>query len=330
MISRIAGAWNGYWFVESDKFNYGIFRIVFLTGMILFRSSLSAREASFPSVFSDAPILIRLLHLPFPPSPETLSTLLSAQSLLLAMGLVGVLTRPTLVLLSLVTLYVDSFGSSFGLFDHATSVPDLVLLTLALSPGVSTFSLDFLVRRLRGARETPWPRVPVWPMRLVLLLLALNYGAAGLSKIRFGSNWSSGDTLAFYLSPHDRSPSFSASGRVPEQDKWRDGFGLESFVFSSAPEENALARSIGDSKPLSRFLSIGSWIFELTFPVVLIWPRTMFLYFLGGAAFHLGVFLTFGLNFFLYMFTYALYIDWKRVWLSWLSSNRFFNSSRAS
>ncbi len=218
-------------------------------------------------------------------------------------------------------LYLNSLINSFGFIDHATTLPSLTLLVLALAPGVAQFSLDALIAHIRQNGWT-FPKAfkplagsfPVWPAHLILVIMALAYFSSGYSKIRFGSlTWMDGRTLATYLGDPRPADYFVAQPNLDAQARWRDGVGLGSFVYSTG-NPTRLARALSTSMPAMALLSIFTVLFEITFPLVLIFRRLLPIYLIMGVFFHVGIMLTLSLySFYSYLVCYLLFVDWKQL-----------------
>ena len=189
-------AWDRYWFATSTKYHYGLFRIIFVTGFFLVPVT-GLRFANVPSLADDAidraflepTVLLRILPLPVPACRAGCSRSCSSAGLhgggrrclpsepRHARGVEPV-PRPTL--------------NSYGFIAHDTTLPTIFLLVLAFAPGVSACSLDAVIARV------PWPcrdwirlgvRLPVWPVRLLLVVMALIDFVAGYAGSGDRAEW---------------------------------------------------------------------------------------------------------------------------------------------
>jgi hypothetical protein len=324
---RILDAWNGFWFSETRECPYGIFRVIFMFGVLLQLGDwieMSAAFATlFPPEFSAPSLALRVLHLGFP--PVTVLPVLKVVVITSAIGsLVGLATRYFLFILGTLLLYLGGVVNSWGFFDHSTALPVIVVFVLAFAPGIDRYSLDALLARWRG-RSRPSVPEAAWAARLVLILLALTYLGAGLAKVRFGQHWSSGTTLAFYLDGPEGTFFTSRTGTLPEE-KWRDSFGLEAFTYD-ARDQTPLAHALGRSPTATRLLSVATVAFELSFPLALLSRRVRLGYMLGGCLFHLGIWVVMHLDFTLFLFIYSLFVDWPAIGRR-LARTRLFGRSR--
>jgi len=318
--------WNRYWFQTSIRYHYGIFRVLFVTGFFLLPVALRLSGFEISQVsrvgrldgLSGAPedlaqpvLLLRLLPLPVAP-PSWLGPVIV---LLAVLAAVGIATRASLIALAAMYLYAGSILNSYGFVAHDTTLPMIVLIVLAFAPGVTTCSLDAYLRR-RSASDS-WTglgrKVPVWPARLILVVLALIYFSSGYAKLReTGIEWGDGKTLQTYATDPQPAPYFLQD---PDADReaFRDLVGLESFLYSSGTP-TSLLRTLAGNDLVMAMIATASLLWELTFPLV-IFIRRLLPWYLGvGLAFHMIVALTFKLySFYSFPLCYLVFVDWTRV-----------------
>ena len=279
-----------------------------------------------PEHLAQPVLLLRLLPLPVAP-PSWLGPIIVVLAILAA---VGVATRASLVALAAMYLYAGSILNSYGFVSHDTTLPMIVLLVLAFSPGVTTCSLS-AYRRRRSARGS-WTglgaKVPVWPARLILVVLTLIYFSSGYAKLReTGIEWGDGKTLQTYATDPQPAPYFLQD---PDADReaFRDLVGLESFLYSSGTP-TSLLRTIAGNDLLMAAIATMSLLWELTFPIVIFVRRVLPWYLGVGLAFHTIVALSFGLySFYSFPLCYLVLVDWTRV--ARLARNRSSARSRVS
>jgi hypothetical protein len=326
MLNPLWKRWDRFWFSSSDHYQYGLFRILLVVGLFVVAwdewqfGNLSALSKA-PAEFAAPTFLVQLFGLSIPLSPELVTPLLWLLRILILTSALGLATRFSLIALATLNLYLNSLINSFGFIDHATTLPSLTLLVLAFAPGVAQFSLDALIVHIRkngwtlpGAFRPLTGTFPVWPAHLILVIMALAYFSSGYSKIRFGSlAWMDGRTLATYLGEPRPADYFVAQPSLNTQARWRDGVGLGSFVYSTG-NPTRLARALSTSIPAVALLSIFTVLFEITFPLVLIFRRLLPIYLIMGVLFHVGIMLTLSLySFYSYIVCYLLFVDWKQL-----------------
>jgi hypothetical protein len=146
------------------------------------------------------------------------------------------------------------------------------------------------------------------------VLLALAYGSSGYAKLRqSGLRWADGQTLESYLSDPSPDPYYLADPHPSPGDTFRDGVGIESFLYSTG-DPTATARDLARFPFLVALLSAAAMLWELTFPVVLFVRKALPWYLLGGVAFHATVWFTLGLRSFAsYLLVYVVFVDWQAL-----------------
>ena len=169
---------------------------------------------------------------------------------------------------------------------HSHNIVVFVLFILAIAPHAGEYGWDGL--RRRGWRWWPSGGQPAlataWPRQLIILTLALAYFGAGYCKIASHLLWADGYNLQAYL--------------------------MGKHLLLDCP----VGAWIADSYWLCLLLSIATLALELTFFLILFFPRLTWLYVLSAISFHAAVYLTMRINFFPYYgFTLLVFIDWPLV-----------------
>lgn len=245
----------------------------------------------------------------------------------------GIFTRVSLFIFGIFSMYMIGFSASLGIFDHVNCLISQIILVLALIPGTTNLSVDRMARYLMKYKKGEHffmyqmffrAKDSVWGLRLMLILLASVYFAAGFSKVRYGGvKWADGSTLKFYLDGRANPaqlgripPMFLSSNEVKPQEKWKDGFGLYSYSYGNR-QYSRVARKAGAfvaSKPtLIMFLAVTTLLFELSGFLIFFdgWPRTVYL--LGAILMHVSIGIFMNLDFISYRILDFLLIDWGWV-----------------
>jgi hypothetical protein len=333
ITTRLKTSVNRYLFEERNLLVIGLLRMAMVRQ--LFHYVLQKRTVEFEDILLNQlhqrSITIELLSKVFFHVPAPLFLVIYASA---AVGsFFGIFTRVSLFVFGIFTLYVRGFSASLGVFDHVNCLMSQVVLVLAFIPGSTNLSVDRLVqhyyRYKKGENfllyQAFWKsKDSIWGMRLMLILLACVYFAAGASKIRFGGlRWLDGNTLSYYLDGRANSsnlngapPIFLTNDKVKSADKWRDGFGLSSYSYGNREygKLGIKAGKILTSVPaIIMAVAIGTVLFELCSFLILIdgWPRTIYL--LGAIGMHVGIGFTMNLGFIPYRIFDFLLIDW--VWV---------------
>ncbi len=225
-------------------------------------------------------ILVRLgLHAPL--TPELLRLFTAFFFLCALFALLGIVTRLSLLGVTLCFGYVSCLLSSWGAFHHVSALVFLVLCALVFAPGVDSWSIDSLLRARRQKKPVltalKGEPVPRWGTVLILCLICSFYFNAGVAKIRHGGKaWLRGDTLTFYLSRSTDSTHQLFGSNEPEE-TWKDGFGLTHYIYSTPA--SAAGRTLASYRPLTILLALASLGIQLMFPLALFgpWLRNFFL-----------------------------------------------------
>jgi hypothetical protein len=334
MIDRIRTSVDRYLFAERNLLVIGILRMalvyqlmryVFLNHEVEFSNSLinQLHQRSFLIDF-----LSKTIFFNFP-----VSVLMAVYTASAFGAFFGIFTRLSLFVFGFFSMYMIGFGASLGVFDHVNCLISQIIILMALIPGSTNLSFDRLIRYFLKYRKGEHfilyqaffkAKDSVWGLRLMLILLAYVYFAAGFSKVRYGGlKWVDGNTLAFYLDGRANPaklgripPMFLSSQEVKTQEKWKDGFGLYSYSYGNR-QYSRLARKAGEfiaSKPgLIMLFAIATVLFELSGFLILIdgWPRTVYL--LGAILMHVSIGVLMNLDFISYRILDFLLIDWGWV-----------------
>jgi hypothetical protein len=199
--------------------------------------------------------------------------------------LLGLWTRPAAIASWALSI---SFANLNDKIDNAgDTIRIIIQFYLMLCPCGAVWSLDRLWRRWRG-QDVPVLYVAPWPLRLLFVQLAFIYFCNGFYKL-FGGSWREGDSLFYVL---------------------RD-FTLTRFSPADIP------------LPLWA-LRIMTWTvlaWEVSFPVLALnrWTRLVALLF--GVGFHLGIFASMELGFFVpyTLCIYLTFVPWER----WIGPTAF-------
>lgn len=341
LTSRIIVSLNNFLFVENQSPALGILRMALvLTFIYVNRRYYLMNSITFISheaTYIHKPsLLMQLLSVPFPLAKPYASTFALVYYTTAFCAFIGFLTRPALFLLAFLSIYIFDITASRGLFDHGASLVTQVFLILAFAPGTSRFSLDrVLYWKIRGTekglrsfyRAMIGLPTPVWGIKTILILLAVTYCTAGLSKLRYGGvKWIDGQTLTYYLDGRaqynmgENRPMFIGPREVPEADKWKDGYGIYSYTYGnwqSGERWLSLGKRIASNSKLMAVLSTAVLVFELCGFMILIsgWPRIIYL--ASAIVMHKIIGLLMGLPFVENQLICLVFIDWKLVY-QWL------------
>jgi len=207
-------------------------------------------------------------------------------------ALIGLLTRLSLFVFALGVWIIIAHWYSYADIHHESAVFCIFLLLLAFTPAGNRLSIDALIRRRRNITTPDVVDTGIWPLKVAHVLLALTYFTAGLAKVVVGGP------------------------------QWVNGYTLQSYILSDAiPRGFPFGVWLAQQHTLCVALSVFTLLFELFFFLSLIFPRTAPFFFLNGIAFHIGLYLAAGHDFFSHMvLMFLLFVfvqpDWLREWLS--------------
>ncbi len=168
---------------------------------------------------------------------------------------------------------------------HSTNIVIVVLLVLSVAPAVATYGIDGWRRRgWRWHPDESGMAISAWPTQLIKLSLALAYFGAGYCKVATSPLWADGYTLqAFLMSKHLIID--CDAGAWVAQNYW-----------------------------LCLLLGIATLVLELTFYLVVFYPRLTWWYVAAAIGFHTSIYLTMRINFFPYYgLTFLIFLDWPTI-----------------
>jgi hypothetical protein len=298
----VSGFWTRYWFRPAPLLDLAVCRIAcvavqlfLLIEMNHFNTKRLLMLSTLPdSWYAPLPIL-RLVISPlgstFRPPVELL---LAVYWLTVAGGilaLIGFTTNGSLLLFALGNIFLQAFSYSFGELHHSSALMMIALSILALSPAGRALSVDALWRRAQPYAR--WRRLNVfsqrdegsvfarWPLILIRHMLALIYLDAALHKLnRAGLDWMNGHTLQFYL------------------------------VQDAVPRGSDIGVWLAQQHTLAWLLSWVTILFEVTFFVVLVFPRLACVYIPVGIALHIGMCVTKVACFYQFLALYTVFVPW--------------------
>lgn len=277
--------------------------------------------------------LIGLLPLPFPIQKEYLHTFTIAFYAVGVFAMLGIFTRVSVFIFTIMLLYIIDIQAARGVFDHEYTLTGLILLALVFVPGTKNFSIDRFIdwkrHKSKYHNSSFWnvmigkPEY-VWGYKLILILAACTYVTSGVSKVRWGGfQWLDGQTLTYYLdgsaSPHTSGPKamFISPYNVAEQEKWKDGYGIYSYSYGnrqSSPFWRNMGKTISESPSLMMFIATSVVIFETLGFLLLFGGWTRVFYLIGAIIMHRSIGFLMNLPFFSFQLLCFLLIDWPWVY----------------
>jgi hypothetical protein len=228
-------------------------------------------------------------------TPAFISGLLWTATLTGIVALVGLFTRPAMLLTAAAHLLLVSHRYSYGEIHHSEALFLIALCLLALAPCGRCFSIDSWWHRRRNNNDpaSAWgpyarSRLFFWPIRLTQWLVAVAYLEAAFAKLTVGGlYWMNGYTLQQYL--------------LTDGIRWGQPLGVWLAQYHN----------------LAHLLSMGTVAFELSFFVILFrcfklarWLTPAYL--LGGLIMHTAIFLLQSAPFWPLMSLYAMWLPLEK------------------
>jgi uncharacterized membrane protein YphA (DoxX/SURF4 family) len=276
---RLAEWWDRYWFTPAPTVNLAMARILAVASQLFWvfpslDEQLSRLQAN--SRFIHPQMLIRGVAAIFPRdtwfTPGTITTLYWLTVAAGVLALIGLFTRPAMLVLSLGVWFLVAHRFSYGDVHHSEAMFAFFLMSLALSPCGEELSADAWRRRRAGRLPEEVSPFARWPFALGHVLLAMVYFSTGITKLIFGGL------------------------------QWMNGYTLQARTLMDALGRDVpLGIWFAQQHTLAILLSIGTVIFELTFCLSLFLPRWKTWFFAAALGFHVGLHLVAGHGFFGHM-----------------------------
>jgi len=289
-LARFWAAWDRFWFAPRPLLSLTLLRVVSFGTLLMYIAQeyvwvmrLQDVDASFYR-----PILIFELFGvgPIPPGlAAALRVLLVGCGVL---GLLGIRARLAAAICAAAYLYSVGQVYSFTNVHHGDSLLGIALVALALCPSTSALSARSLWRRGGPAEPSPSTLVSGWPVQLVRVQIAATYFLAGYAKLVLAG-------LA-----------------------WGDGVSLQHYLLLRG---QPIGYWLAEHAAVCAVLSVATLVLEVTFPVVLFWPRLRWLYVPAAVAFHLVSEYVLGVGFSFFLPFLLVYADPLPV-AQWLGAYR--------
>ena len=266
-------------------FNLGIFRIVVFWMLLSFGTADDlALYSSLPASMHFPPVGLGPVLAKLPANPDLAAMLTIIFQIGCVLGMLGFLTRPVAVVVTILALYLLGLPQMFGKVNHSHHLVWFAAI-LATSRCGDALSIDALIRRWRG-RPDPVPALGyALPLRITWILLGLIYFFPGFWKLWGGGmDWIFGDHLRYQM-----------------------------YHLWSTHEDYRTMTWLSESKLLVTLGGIGTIAFELLFIVLVLGRRTRLIAALAGICFHASMAIVLRIGFFTLQISYISLIDWRRL-----------------
>ena len=193
---RLWRAWNRFWFEPSPAVDLGVCRVVFVLGVWLFYlpEDFAAWGAVSPAFWMPMPVFAALHLEPLSQAATGGLSLLWRMSLVLSA--IGLFTRASMIVAALLGFYLLGLPHNFGHTYHFDALLALTLIVLACSRAGDAWSVD----AWRSSRRVQPSAEYTWPIRMIWVLMALVFFAAGIAKLRHGGiAWVTSSNMSMVL-----------------------------------------------------------------------------------------------------------------------------------
>jgi predicted DCC family thiol-disulfide oxidoreductase YuxK len=302
-MTSLRRRWNHFWFEAVSPDNLGLCRIILYGLMFLYYvltpwlfPSWGYHEdfvlwGSVSHVFWKPVWLMSLLHLP-PLSTDVLEIMQIVWRSALALSCIGLFTRVSTAISFVLGFYLFGIPVSFGRIHHQEHILIFSFLIMAFARCGDAWSVDALIRKARSGAIQKSPMLSgeyTWPIRMIWVVIALTYFAAGFSKLRHsGLDWIHSDTMSYFLTSR-----YYYSSDADPLTSW------------------GLVMARGTIMP--RLLAASGMFFELALPIALFSRRSRWLLVPGVAGMQFGIAALMGPNFYQMILCQLLWVPWDRV-----------------
>jgi len=286
-MNRWIDRWNDFWFPETTTVYLAVCRIVMVASLLFqFTPRLVPHHrmiANNPD-FVEPQLIVSMWAwlIPRTALPDLFTLLFWICMVSGVTALVGLFTRISLFFFALTSGVMQAHLYSYGDIHHNEAIFCMFIGAMAFAPSDRWFSVDALIRRLRGNSAID-PRelsdMAVWPVKLTFVLMAWVYCSTGLTKLVYGGL------------------------------EWMNGYTLQYYSFSRAIHKDmAFGIWLAEQHQLSIVLSYFTVAFETFFPIAIFTKRWRWLFLVGGIMLHIGMYLARGGTFIRFIIMLSLMV----------------------
>jgi hypothetical protein len=189
--------WLRFWFEPAPPANLAVSRLLFYGALFLYYrlEDFSAWGGVSSAFWMPMPVFAALHLRPLP--PDALAVIQTLWRTALVFSAIGLLTRISMTVAFGLGFYLLGLPHNFGHVYHSDALLVLTLGILAWSRAGDAWSIDAWVE----GRERPGPSGEyTWPIRMIWLMMAVIFLAAGISKLRYGGvAWVTSANLSIVL-----------------------------------------------------------------------------------------------------------------------------------
>ena len=282
---RLFQAWNRFWFDPAPAVNLSVCRMTFFLGLLMFYlpEDFAAWGVVGPAFWMPMPVFATLRLVPF--SEGTIDVLTTIWRLSLILSAVGLFTRASMITAAVLGFYLLALPHNFGHVYHFDALLVLAMIIMACSRAGDAWSVDAAIRpRAHG----PSPEY-TWPIRMIWVLMALVFFAAGVAKLRYGgAAWVTSPNMSLVLM-------------------------RSAYHTSDADPVTSLGLWVAGHLWLSRALAAFALVTELGFIGALISRRTRRVLVPAAALMLVGIRIMMGPTFGGFLIANVFWVDWSGV-----------------
>jgi len=193
----VTSRWARFWFTPSSPIDLGISRLFFFGGVFAMyaREDFTAWGSVSQAFWLPLP-LFTILHLKAF-TPDVIAALQVVWHVVLVLSAVGLVTRASTIVASLLGAYLLGLPHNFGQTYHFDAVLVIAMCVLACSRAADACSVDAWLL------DEPAPEPSgeyTWPIRTIWVAVSLVFFAAGLAKLRYGHlEWIASGNMSILL-----------------------------------------------------------------------------------------------------------------------------------
>lgn len=278
---------------SADPLNLAIVRIVVFSALVLQENyARILRFAQLPKVLQLTPVGWAAIVKVFPVHEHVVAIFYWAFVAACIAAIVGILTRFSCLVATLLAIYVLGVPQLYGKVNHYHHLVWFSLI-LGFSRCGDALSIDSLFAALNRADEGEingpvTSRAYGLPLRFMMAALALVYFFPGTWKLaRGGWGWIFSDNLRIQMYQ-----------KWAEFGNWTPWLRLDRFPL------------------LMTLLALFAVTFEISFVFLILWPRLRSFAALAGLAFHNGIGMMMRIPFLSLQFMYVIFVDWKGLFVA--------------
>lgn len=266
---KLIQIWDRLWFTEASLLRLAAFRIIivliagweFCQYFDTYVLEGQGRPEA-PLIYREyQPIYLLYVLGIEPPSTAVASTVLWTLGVALIMALLGICTRVSLTVVTILSIYLYGTMYSFGQAHHDKIFLAFALLVLPFTPAGCRLSVDHW---LGGRSSNQEQRTfAAWPILFMQITIAISYCAAGVTKLLTGGA------------------------------AWMNGYTLQGVFLAGGTPLSSLG---GQNVQAAAILSIGTVLMQATFPLCLFVRQLRWIYCPAIVGFHLGNWMMVGTN----------------------------------